>query len=406
MVHIAITNSTGFTNKGVESFVKTIIYHSLRSYDNPSITIYSDRPEYDKYRFSTISTREKDFRVNFVRTPYHKSYFKMVGLFKKRISSADIVVSVGGDVFSSYYGDLDRHLAPLQAAIELNKKLFLMGHTVGPFRDRVEYRKFMNLASRADAITLRDESSYALMYNHKLKKARVYKAADPAFLLDKKSFRTNSRAFHSKYDFDSEKKDIACLSPMGNIQNFIQVPEEVHLGIMRDIVEYLVKRKGYSVVLAPNSLHDVETNDDLLVCQNIYDDLSEEAKIKTHIISPYLSAEEYKEIISEASLMISERMHAGISALSEGVPTILIPYSQKHYGLLKEIFGERYPDYSYPLSTPGEDNTKDFVNDFLDNLQWTREFLKKRIPEIKESAELNLKILDKLVGKVLMSELK
>ncbi len=52
---------------------------------------------------------------------------------------------------------------------------------------------------------------------------------------------------------------------------------------------------------------------------------------------------QYKGIAARSALMVAERMHAGIAALSSGVPTVTIGYSRKFAGIMGDTYGDAIP---------------------------------------------------------------
>jgi hypothetical protein len=58
------------------------------------------------------------------------------------------------------------------------------------------------------------------------------------------------------------------------------------------------------------------------------------------VLPDALTSSDYKGVLSRAELVISERLHAAIGALSGGVPAIAIGHSHKFNGVLAETYGD------------------------------------------------------------------
>lgn len=107
------------------------------------------------------------------------------------------------------------------------------------------------------------------------------------------------------------------------------------------------------------------------------------------LIEGYYSASEVKGLIGKLDLFISGRLHAGVAALSQCVPTVLLAYGHKHFGFARMLNIEQYVWCPYM----GKDKLMAIIREAWDNKEKIRIQLSERIPIIKERAELNVKIL-------------
>jgi len=108
------------------------------------------------------------------------------------------------------------------------------------------------------------------------------------------------------------------------------------LRIFSSLIEWLVKKHGYDIVLIPFSRHPYNTNEqDILVIDQIYK--RSQCKDKIRIIRRHYHPSEIEGIISASKLVIGMRLHSIIFANRTNVPSICIPYSSKHKSVLDRL---------------------------------------------------------------------
>jgi polysaccharide pyruvyl transferase WcaK-like protein len=91
-----------------------------------------------------------------------------------------------------------------------------------------------------------------------------------------------------------------------------------------------------------------ENDDDLEYLRQVSAQLPPDIRCRVHLIDNdpgFLGA---KDILRTCDLVVSARMHCGINAVSEGVPTIFLAYSAKAYGMAEYIYGDAA--WALPLS--------------------------------------------------------
>jgi len=101
--------------------------------------------------------------------------------------------------------------------------------------------------------------------------------------------------------------------------------------------------KGLKVLLVPHVLDPVPRYSDVTICRK----LASKDAIFVNLDS---SAEELKALFSEATVVVSERLHGAVASLSVGVPTLAIGYHTKYDGVLGDFFGfSELPNYYVPI---------------------------------------------------------
>ena len=257
---------------------------------------------------------------------------------RDEMQSSDVVIASGGDMFASDYGiaSLQRHLRPLEVALQLGKKVALLGHSIGPFKTPAELAAWKKVAERCDLITLRESLSYDYVKaNLPTGKARIEHTADVAFLL-----KTDAEAepLFASLGLLPDVPVVGC-SISGGIVNFAGANHQEHVKSWVACINHLVKTLGLQALLIPHVQEVSSRNDDRRLIAEIVRLLSPEVARRVRQASGELRATEYKALISRCDLLVAERMHAAIAGLSKAVPTFVIGYSVKAKGILIDVLG-------------------------------------------------------------------
>ncbi|MGQ9507716.1 MAG: polysaccharide pyruvyl transferase family protein, partial [Candidatus Bathycorpusculaceae bacterium] len=242
----------------------------------------------------------------------------------KAFQQSDAVLSTGGDVFSSTYGDLPRHLTQLQAAAEFRKPIILVGHSIGPFENEKEKEAFRKTMEHVQLLTVRESLSLKYLESIKLESTKIELTADPTFCL--KPDTEKIEKMYALYDIPKEETLVG-IAPSQGITYYSRTSYQSHFNTLKKLIRFLTEKLGCHVILIPHVHASYVENDDRFICQLLYQRLGFPKNV-TAVSLPY-SAEEIRALVSTFDLMIAERMHAGIASLSENVPTFVVGYSVK-----------------------------------------------------------------------------
>ena len=395
---------TGFRNKGCEALTKAIVNEVTVLQKNAEFKILTEDIDYD-----ALWTSENK-NVSFLKTPFLKKYFfrklpfisdlwkyQLIGkLYNSRLitkslqafQQSNAVLSTGGDIFSSTYGSLARHLAPLKLAASLAKPIFLVGHSIGPFENQSEYNAFSKTMKYVQLITVRESLSLRYLEDMKLKDTRIELTADPAFCLEPKMEQVEN-IFRS-YNIP-RGKTLVGVAPSQGISYFSGIPYKNHLNDLLELLKFLIELNCHVVLLPHVHLSSV-FHDDRIICERLYRKLGFPEKVT--VISLTHSAEEIRAMVSKFDLMIAERMHAAIASLSQNVPTFVVGYSVKAEGILGDIFGfDSLEDYMISVKKMEAEKLKECAMNLLDRRCEVAKHLSKVIPYIKEKARRNFTLI-------------
>lgn len=234
---------------------------------------------------------------------------------------SDVCVAIGGDTYC--YNKGKEHW-PLERKMRKNgQKMMLWGCSIEPKDVPGELAEHL---SNFDVITVRDSISYqALIDNHV--QSRIYRCADPAFLLPAE-----------KVDLPAEWEDGKMIglnfSPMvmGDINDKSKPRKAIH-----ELVKYILKTSDDKIVLIPHVR--LSFNDDLDELMPIFEKYKATNRIVL-INDINLNAKQIKYIISRCKMFVGARTHATIAAYSTFVPALSIGYSVKARGIARDLFGD------------------------------------------------------------------
>lgn len=401
IVKFVISGITGYRNRGVEALASSTIAGLEAIYPGSSFVVLTGSPDYDQERMpvSHVKHMQDDFLSLKSRTAgYLSSQSKLMrkisesrANIESEIRKCDALIISGGDIFSSDYGAFSMHLKPIELARRYEKPVILLGHSVGKFKERSHELEWRRGVRSVELVTVRERISEDYLNDYLNVSSRVVRVADVAFdlpILSDLAINLILRHHHLVRD------EFIALSISQGISTFANSEGSSHFRAWIEQIEHLLANTQYDIALIPHVQERNSSNDDRLIATKILKHFEYNPRIKG-VFGDY-SAIELKSIISCASFVIAERMHAGIAGLSTGVPTIMIAYSIKSEGVAQDFIGKEHngPSMVLPL--------KDFLNnggvkheiiDAIKNRHEMRSLISSRLPEVKESCRLNYQLV-------------
>lgn len=347
---ISITNHTGTRNRGCEALILSKIYGLNKFFDKPEIIVHSNDPLYDSYRLRGMSKVVYSYIIN---TPNHlrirslnRLSYGIAGILEKIVcgsikgvlfnsisecKNSSLIMPSGGDIFTSDYGNMRKHLAYVE--VGSHSKVYLCGHTVGKFNDK-DKDYFLRAAENIDAISVREPSSYEYLKEIGVQ-CDVHLTADVAFCLpgiDKKLAYELLTCL-----FGVGETPYVGISVSQGIIKYSKLDENAYYNIFAEFCDYITA-KGYTCLLLPHVQEKNPNNNDYIACRAVFDRTKNRRQVR--IISGELSCIEYKGIIGLCDCLVGTRTHATIASLSQNIPTVSIAYSMKAHGIMRDVFGK------------------------------------------------------------------
>ena len=247
------------------------------------------------------------------------------------LQTIDIVLSVGGDNYSSEYGFPSFLIGVDDLAIKMKKPTILWGASIGPFTKNKNIEIIMaKHLSNMSLITVRETlSEEYVKINLSLQNTMLF--PDSAFSLQPK--HVDLRSF---WPIDNQDRVIGL-----NVSPYLQRFGDNSVDYVNEFcsfIEALIKDHDCSVLLIPHVIFRSNTSeDDLSILRKIYLRLNH-LTAKVSLLDNQHDSAQIKYIISNCKYFIGARTHSTIAALSSFIPTLSIAYSVKARGINKDLF--------------------------------------------------------------------
>lgn len=299
----------------------------------------------------------------------------------KYFARTDVVVSIGGDLFSESYGPHQAFetLGHLVYAHRLGKRTVIWAASIGPFHNQelLDYAK--ETFKTVDLITVRERHTLEYMHSLGIRK-NVRLVADPAFILKRRSTeRTRLPIFQSK-------NPLIGIGISDGIYQFSAIGSETkYCQMFAEVADQLVEKYDATICLIPHVIiPGLNGNDDEARCQSVVAKVKRRHRITT-FPATHMRAGELKEIMARCDFHIGARTHSTIASLSSSVPTIAIAFSRKAWGIFEDVYG--HTNYVMDANSV---TVNDILNTFdmlFQNRNIIVETLDKKIPELAKLAE-------------------
>lgn len=352
-MHLAITNHTGARNRGAEALVRCMADGFQRYHSPLSVSLHSSDPIYDEWRFKGVLSTFWGYPL---LTPNHTPFYLLnrFGYLGARLAEkvlpstlrgaslrvqsdlkkADAVVAAGGDVFTSDYHNLRKHLAyPLMAR---GSPVYLCSQSVGPFRTMRDRDYFRRSAEKIDLISVRESDSYTYLKSLDIQ-TRLEQTADVAFTLPSPETSAIDSWLMRRYAFDSQTPCIG-LSISQGIIKYSGLDPDAYYQCFAEFCDELLA-SGRQIMLIPHVMEKHPSNNDVIACDEVLSRIKAEGAVT--VISGEPDAAMLKGAIGRCEALIGTRTHATIASMSQCIPTVSVAYSQKAFGIMKDVYGEQ-----------------------------------------------------------------
>ncbi|MCX5397192.1 polysaccharide pyruvyl transferase family protein [Streptomyces sp. NBC_00102] len=343
MPRILLTGITSCESRGVEALARSLTTALTKTPDT-SVTVLTQTPALDAEALSGTGAdcapdpwvvSRSWATVRPVETEQHRR-----ARAERLLQHADLVLATGGDLHTSDYGVSTAYLAVLDRAQQLGIPTAMIGQSVGPFTNPAEQLAFTTTATGLDLLTVRESTSRTYLTEQlALPADRVALSADPAFLLQP-SGSDRAQQLLADAGLGAEQAYI-CLVPSRGVTRYSTITDTQHLDALTSLADTLWRVRRRPLVLVPHCHDSREHNDDRILARQIAARLPD---VPVHVLDAAdTRASDYKAVLGGAELVISERLHASIGALSSGTPAVAIGHSPKFHGVLADTYGPGVP---------------------------------------------------------------
>ncbi len=366
----------GFGNMGDDSLLISII-KNLRQYaPDVRLTAFTHNPK----------KMSKKYGIKCV------GRFNILAVIRE-MKHAKLLISGGGSLFQNNTSakSLEYYLQIIYLAKRMNLKCMVYANGIGPLYGKRSHEKVKKVLSEANAITLREPSSYEFLREIELDEKILRNAgvsADPALTLSPCS---NARKAYilEKYGISTPE---SCFAVSLREWQKLRTSESLDSrdDFIRDIAAAVVEisiRTGKKPVFIP-----VQRSLDDSICLDVKSITEKKLGTKCPLLKG-LSASEVIALISDMSFVMGMRLHMLIYASAAGVPAIGISYDPKVKAFLE--YANQFASFEAIKISPEE------LADAAEKLLQRREELCKKITartsELKSLADTDAKMALSLI---------
>lgn len=314
-------------------------------------------------RKSQLSTGQRA-----IPRPLTENGFRMVRHLKQSMMVADVVISIGGDLYIEDYGPPLYALELLEYAQFLGRKSMVWGASIWPLHTEWVQERVAEMLRKCDLVTVRDEQSEIYLNSLGIS-SNVKRVADGAFIMPA---QLSSRV---RVPWVTRPNLVIGLNASNLLSHYLssdQLPQA--LAALLGFIRMLIDRDKAFLILVPHDGKPGAPERDFLF---------EFAQVLDRSDSVYmaplgLNAPETKALIGLCDYFIAMRFHPSIAALSQAIPTLGFSHSPKFAGLHNLVYG--HTDFVIPYS--------DMIS--LEKIWLKYEEIKMRGEDIKN--HLNLQI--------------
>ena len=324
----------------------------------------------------------------------------------ERFTNSDVILDFNGDIFPS---DIHNHIRLLKHIVDiltirkLRVPVIEFVSSPGPFNTWFTRSISKLMFNRISVFTNREPVSSELLKQIGIKKTPIVNTACPAFILEPAPVEQAQKILLQE-NVDVKVRPLVGITLCGyNLGHRTWgKPEELDsLSLYVPMLKFLLDDLQANVFLLPHVYrvnpytiagehingpdHDIALSLYGMVNRDKYNG-------RLRVIEGKYTSSEAKGIIGQCDMYISGRLHAGVGALSQAVPTVLLGYGHKHRGVARMLQQEKYV-----FEGTDSKELKSVVADAWKNREKVTRILKDRMIRIRELVNLNFEILKEIV---------
>jgi colanic acid/amylovoran biosynthesis protein len=362
---ITITNVFGYYNKGDAAIFKSQKEMLNKSHPNAIISATSRFPDLEEkhhkdvkfYELLMSSTDENRLKrkllllrnlLGLLCVNYVSETIGRLILPRNKISSLEVIKNSdviygcgGGYLHDSTYSFLPP-LLELKYAQKHQKKVVLMGQTIGPFRTKIGRFFAKKIINDCTKLLVREEwSEEYLTKELNISNELIELIPDLAFSLEKINEEA-ATVLLRKEGVDTNRPIVGMTVRDWHFPGFSNADEKLenYLLSITKLINYLTESLNYQVILFPQVISPDAEDDDRNTSRKIFEKVIRKENVFA-FVNDY-DPTQLKGMISMCRVFIGTRMHSNIFALGSRVPTIAISYLPKTDGIMQMVNQKAY----------------------------------------------------------------
>ncbi|MBI3161134.1 MAG: polysaccharide pyruvyl transferase CsaB, partial [Chloroflexi bacterium] len=387
---ILIAGYYGFGNAGDEAILSAILVNLKKQRKNLEFIVISSNPADTERRHG-------------VRAVHWKDVNKMLDAARE----SDLVILGGGGIFQDYWGTpADTQLTEFHWGISFYSSIGLLATLydkpfmvysvgVGPLITNEGKRWTRFTFELADAVTVRDSESKALLAELGFPARQIAIKPDPALTLAPDA-KAAADIFHAA-KIDPAKGPIIGVS----LRNWTEGEKsDAWKKEVAEALDRFLEAQKAQVVFIPFQVSEHELENDHSVAREIKSMMKQRRRVT--LLSKAYSPQVLEGLIARCRMIVGMRLHSLIFAASVGVPSVALVYDPKVANLMKLLGLSKH---ALDLQTMNVDQIASALGNAWNGHKEIQRILSKRGGQLKQLAQTNttlaLKLLD---GKIKRTE--
>ncbi|MEM8937765.1 MAG: polysaccharide pyruvyl transferase family protein [Bacteroidota bacterium] len=343
MKKILIKNFKNLNNYG-SGMMGLITIKKVYERLNGEAEFYSDFDEYANLE-DILRELDGDIKLNVFKEKIKKPPFSFLTRFynlynitsNSQAKEFDLVIILGGDDLSEYYGI---HVWPLFVSYyswSFKTKVILLGQSIGPFNFWLNRLTFKRMAKRCKIFT-RDKYCFDYLQNDLGIQRNMVLSGDLAFLdLPLQHDTATKNDVLKKYGLQSG--EYVCLVISGLVGKYYTKSVDEYFTAYRKLIKDLKSLPGLGSKKICLLAHTFPPHgDEAKILEDFKKFLQAPSDDLVFIQDKVLQASA-RFILGNGMFTISGRMHASISTFQMGKPSISLSYSVKYRGVIGDNLG-------------------------------------------------------------------
>lgn len=398
MKKILIKNFKNLNNYG-SGMMGLITINKIHTLLNGNVVFYSDFDEYadteqilKELNKNIIVETYNDPRDNKKTSnlPFFKYYHTIEYILSnKGAEMFDMVVVLGGDDLSEYYG---KHVWPVFLSLyswSFKTKVILFGQSIGPFKFWVNRFCFKKLANRTKIFT-RDEFCFNYLKKELKIENNITLSGDIAFLnLPLENDKNYEDSILNTYNLKKDEYITIVIS--GLFGKYYTTSTDDYFNSYKQLVKKLKlipKFKETKICFLAHTFPPHGDESELLSKFEKYLGTDDDVIFIKYKV--YQAAARF--ILGNGILTITGRMHASVSTFEMGKPSISLAYSVKYYGVIGDNLQRN--DLIIDANNPELWKDDKIVNIIIEKVQYLLDNYPKIILEIKSSVNIQKEMVN------------
>ncbi|EIX9529922.1 TPA: colanic acid biosynthesis pyruvyl transferase WcaK [Klebsiella pneumoniae] len=254
--------------------------------------------------------------------------------FTNKVRDYDAVIQVGGSFFVDLYGPAQ--FEHIFCSLLAKKPIYLVGHSVGPFKNSDFKRIAMFAFKYCNELILRENVSKQLLVSDNFQMDNVTDGVDTAFLVDNNVTSDNDYIIDHWNAIISHNKTVALtVRKLAPFDKRLGVTQEEYELAIAGIIEHILSL-GYQVVIF-STCTGIESynNDDRIVALSVKNKVKNTESV--HVVMDEINDIQLGILLSKCSFTIGTRLHSAIISMNFGTPAIAINYEHKSKGIMNSL---------------------------------------------------------------------